>query len=247
MPTVEFFSGCRPPLELPQLTLFNSAPVAEFKSSVAEVYWQERSMSSSIFVKCQAELESLSVALLAPRRTVSPTGSPFSALLRTVKHENRARRKRLADSVSKVNLNPSWMRRASPEPMIGLPTEKSGVRHPQPKLEPLEPRRACSGRAPLTLLNQSQLGIEAAQLVVVLMERGCVIVAQAQIEHQSRLDAPVILKEPSVPLADGLKERVADQLISPTRKSGEKVFQGCGIGNLRDHTRVEIERGRLPL
>ena len=41
-------------------------------------------------------------------------------------------------SSQKVNFKPSWIRRASPEPTIGLPTEKSGVRHPQPKLVPLE-------------------------------------------------------------------------------------------------------------
>jgi hypothetical protein len=43
-----------------------------------------------------------------------------------------------ASTFQNVNLNPSWIRRASPEPTTGLPTAKSGVMHPQPKVEPLE-------------------------------------------------------------------------------------------------------------
>jgi len=70
--------------------------------------------------------------------------------------------------------------------------------------------------------------IEVAIKVVDLSERRCVFVAQAQIDHQSRLDAPVILDEPGVLVPDHLADPVANADQSARGISGEEVFERAG-------------------
>ena len=79
----------------------------------------------------------------------------------------------------------------------------------------------------LALLNNSKLRIriEVAVEAVDLFDRLRVFVAQAQIEHQFRLDAPVILSEPRVMPPDHLAVPVADEDRSYIGGSGEEVFE----------------------
>ena len=95
--------------------------------------------------------------------------------------------------------------------------------------------------ARLTLLNHSQLGIEVSQEVVDLFHRRCVCVAQSQIEHEPRGDAPVILNEPRTRRPVLRADSVADEQKSPRRISGEEVFKWCGIGDLRSLFALEVD------
>src|ERR1700674_5614721 len=94
----------------------------------------------------------------------------------------------------------------------------------------------------LALLNNSSRGIriEVTQEVVDLSHRLIVFVAQAQIEHQSRLDAPVILSEPGVvhpfhrafPVADGDRSEIGG--------SGEVVFEWSGSRERQSALKIDL-------
>src|SRR5271169_6465038 len=83
----------------------------------------------------------------------------------------------------------------------------------------------------LALLNNSKLRIEVTKKVVDLFYRRCVFVAQSQIEHYSRLDAPVILDEPGVMHPFHRAVPVADRDNSFRGSPGEEVFERGGTGD----------------
>src|SRR5437867_1298348 len=82
--------------------------------------------------------------------------------------------------------------------------------------------------AGLALLNQSAHRIETTQQTVRFFERRYIGPADAQIEHEFRGDAPVILEERRGRRPVQLAKRWAHELIGSARFSGEEVFQWRG-------------------
>src|SRR5881296_3054045 len=76
----------------------------------------------------------------------------------------------------------------------------------------------------LTLLNQSTGWVEAAQQAVGLFDRRRVRPAQAQIEHELRADAPIILEESGGRGPVQLAKWCANELKCSARLPGHQIF-----------------------
>src|SRR4029077_159504 len=88
------------------------------------------------------------------------------------------------------------------------------------------PERIADRR--LTLLNHATRRIEVAQEPIDLFDRRHVGVAKAQVQREFRGDPPVILNEPRDRPPGHLDVRIADELRSAGRISGEEVFEWAG-------------------